>query len=148
LTRRRRSFACLRHSRRIAPEARSFYGRKWWRRFAQFCLNMPCPSKRFCWDGAATAQVQERPGAGGIPFEDAQGRRVDLHSLRVTLGTNLISSGAPLVVVKELMRHSDIKTTLRHYADFSQLPLAEAVANLPALTVPDAKNHAKQAKTA
>jgi len=68
----------------------------------------------------------------GIPFVDGQGRRVDLHSLRVTLGSNLFASGASLVVVKELMRHSDIKTTLRHYADVSQLPLAQAVANLPA----------------
>ncbi len=71
-----------------------------------------------------------------IPFEDAQGRRVDLHSLRVTLGSNLFASGASLVVVKELMRHSDIKTTLRHYSDVSQLPLAQAVANLPAFSVP------------
>ncbi len=71
-----------------------------------------------------------------IPFEDAQGRRVDLHSLRVTLGSNLFASGASLVVVKELMRHSDIKTTLRHYSDVSQLPLAQAVANLPAFNVP------------
>jgi site-specific recombinase XerD len=65
----------------------------------------------------------------GIPFEDAQGRRVDLHSLRVTLGSNLFASGGSLVVVKELMQHSDIKTTLRHYADASHLPLAAAVAH-------------------
>lgn len=61
---------------------------------------------------------------------------MDLHSLRVTLGSNLFASGASLVVVKELMRHSDIKTTLRHYSDVSQLPLAAAVANLPAFSVP------------
>lgn len=29
-----------------------------------------------------------------------------------------------------------IKTTLRHYSDVSQLPLAAAVANLPAFSVP------------
>ena len=71
----------------------------------------------------------------GIPFEDERGRRVDLHALRVTLGSNLFASGASLVVVKELMRHSDIKTTLRHYSDSSQLPLAAAVANLPSLSL-------------
>lgn len=82
--------------------------------------------------------------AAGIPFEDAHGRRVDLHSLRVTLGSNLFASGASLVVVKELMRHSDIKTTLRHYADSTQLPLAAAVAKLPALVVPDAPDSGTQ----
>ena len=52
----------------------------------------------------------------GIPFAAAR-----------ALGSDL---------VRELMRHSDIKTTLRHYADVSQSPLAAAVAKLSALTVP------------
>jgi hypothetical protein len=53
-------------------------------------------------------------------------------------GSNLFASGAFLVVLKELMRHRDIKPTLNHYSDESQLPLAAAVANPPALTVASA----------
>ncbi len=71
--------------------------------------------------------------AAGIPFEDEQGRRVDLHALRMTYGTNLTASGAAPRVVMELMRHSDIKLTMRIYTDAAQLPLTEAVAKLPAL---------------
>lgn len=70
----------------------------------------------------------------GIPFLDEQGRRFDLHSLRVTYGTNLTLSGAAPRVVMELMRHSDIKLTMKIYTDAGQLPLAAAVANLPAMS--------------
>lgn len=73
----------------------------------------------------------------GIPFLDTEGRRVDLHALRVTLGANLLNvPGVSLVVVKEVMRHSDIRTTLKHYCDASQPPTAAAVASLPAFAIP------------
>lgn len=73
----------------------------------------------------------------GIPFEDADGRRIDFHALRVTLGANLLNvPGMSYAVVKEVMRHSDIRTTFRHYCDASQLPIAAAVASLPAFTLP------------
>ncbi len=71
----------------------------------------------------------------GIPFEDEKGRRADLHSLRVTYGTNLTLSGAAPRVAQELMRHSDIKLTMRIYTDAGQLPLADAVTNLPSFGV-------------
>jgi integrase len=66
-----------------------------------------------------------------IPFEDEKGRRVDLHSLRMTFGTNLTLSGAAPRVVMELMRHSDIKLTMKIYTDAGQLPLAHAVYQIP-----------------
>jgi site-specific recombinase XerD len=68
-----------------------------------------------------------------IPFLDEQGRRADLHALRVTYGTNLTLAGAAPRVVMELMRHSDIKLTMKIYTDAGKLPLAAAVANLPAM---------------
>jgi integrase len=71
----------------------------------------------------------------GIPFEDAQGRRFDLHALRVTFGTNLSLAGVTPRVAMELMRHSDIKLTMKIYTDPSQLPTAAAVASLPALVI-------------
>jgi integrase len=70
-----------------------------------------------------------------IPFLDAKGRRFDFHALRVTLGSNLLATNTPLAVIKLLMRHSDIRTTIKHYGDASLLPVAAAIASLPAFTV-------------
>ena len=67
----------------------------------------------------------------GIPYLDEQGRRLDFHSLRLTFGTNLVLSGAHPRVVQELMRHSDIRLTMKLYTDASKLPMREAVAALP-----------------
>ena len=65
--------------------------------------------------------------AAEISFEDEQGRRCDFHSLRMTFGTNLTVSGASPRVVMELMRHSDIKLTMKIYTDSAQLNLISAV---------------------
>ena len=67
----------------------------------------------------------------GIPYLDEQGRRVDFHSLRLTFGTNLVLSGTHPRVVQEMMRHSDIRITMKLYADVTGLPFAEAAAALP-----------------
>lgn len=72
----------------------------------------------------------------GIPFLDSLGRRFDFHALRVTFGTNLSVAGVTPRVAMEVMRHSDIKLTMRIYTDGSQLPTAAAVASLPALSIP------------
>lgn len=66
----------------------------------------------------------------GIPFVNQHGR-VDLHALRVTFCTTLLVGGASPRVVQELMRHSDIKLTMKVYTDPSQLPLAAALDLLP-----------------
>lgn len=68
-----------------------------------------------------------------IPLRDEQGRRVDFHSLRMTFGTTMLASGVHPIVVKELMRHSDLKLTTNLYTDSSQLPLAKGVASLPSM---------------
>ncbi|WP_438482561.1 tyrosine-type recombinase/integrase [Oleiharenicola lentus] len=70
----------------------------------------------------------------GIPLRDEVGRRVDFHSLRMTFGTTLLANGVHPIVVKELMRHSDLKLTTNLYNDPSQLPLAQGVAALPKMT--------------
>lgn len=68
----------------------------------------------------------------GIAFENERGR-VDLHALRVTFCTNLPALGVHPRVVQELMRHGDIKLTMKVYTDPSQLPLAAALQSLPML---------------
>ncbi len=68
--------------------------------------------------------------AARILFETEQGR-IDLHALRVTFCTNLLNAGVHPRVVQELMRHSDLKLTMKAYTDPSQLPIAAALNSLP-----------------
>jgi integrase len=71
----------------------------------------------------------------GIVYQDAVGRRVDFHSLRMVFDTWLAVSGAHSRVAMELMRHSDLKLTMKIYTDVSQLPLTASVAALPSFEV-------------
>ena len=53
----------------------------------------------------------------GLPLEDADGHRIDSHSLRATFGDLLIQQGVPISTVARLMRHSDGGTLLlKRYA--------------------------------
>jgi integrase len=69
----------------------------------------------------------------GIERVDALGRRMDMHALRKTFGTHLVLAGVEPRVVMELMRHSDLKLTMKTYMDAAQLagPVIAAVARLP-----------------
>jgi len=71
-----------------------------------------------------------------IPFEDARGRRIDLHALRKTYGTMLAAAGVSPRVAMELMRHSDMKLTMGVYTDVAQLPIIQESARLPSLQMP------------
>jgi len=55
----------------------------------------------------------------GIPFQDESGRRVDLHALCETFCTNLSATGVYPCAALELMRHRDIRQTMRTYTDTS-----------------------------
>ena len=72
--------------------------------------------------------------AADIPFEDARGRRIDLHGLRKTYGTMLAAAGVSPRVAMELMRHSDMKLTMGVYTDVAQLPMIAETERLPSLT--------------
>ncbi len=74
--------------------------------------------------------------AADIAFEDARGRRVDIHALRKTYGTMLASSGVSPRVAMELMRHSDMKLTMGVYTDVTQLPIVEEASRLPSIRMP------------
>jgi integrase len=71
----------------------------------------------------------------GIPFKDKSGRRVDLHALRETFCTNLSATGVYPRTAMELMRHRDIRQTMKTYTDTTQLPLVAAIAGLPPLVL-------------
>ena len=53
----------------------------------------------------------------------------------MVFGTWLAVSGAHPRAAMELMRHSDLKLTMKIYTDAAQLPLAASVAALPSFSV-------------
>jgi integrase len=71
--------------------------------------------------------------ANGIPFLDELGRKVVFHSLRDTLATFLQRNGLPQRFAMKMMRHSDIRLTSKVYTDEMQLPIYDAIKNLPRL---------------
>jgi integrase len=74
--------------------------------------------------------------AAGIPYEDEDGRRADLHALRHTYGTMLSNVGVSPREAMELMRHTDLRLTMKVYTDPRIFDLASAVEKLkiPAAT--------------
>ena len=116
---------------------------------AALVKNRPENSMAFEWvfRGKVPAPVKLRRdlAVAGIPVVDERGRRIDVHALRTTFGTMLSVAGVAPRVAMELMRHSDLKLTMRIYTDAGQLPLAEDVQRLPSFSVPekDAQIHSQ-----
>ena len=71
--------------------------------------------------------------ANGIAYRDELGRYADFHSLRYTWATFLQRNGVAQRFAMKLMRHSDIKLTSKVYTDEMQLPIYDAIKNLPRL---------------
>ncbi len=69
-----------------------------------------------------------------IVAEDEEGRVVDLHALRTTLGTNLARAGVAPQVAKKIMRHSDYRTTEKYYTVLDLVDTAAAIAAMPGIT--------------
>ncbi len=91
---------------------------------------------------ARAAWIQEAPDAAEreareesdfLATTDAEGRRVDLHSLRQTFITELVRAGVPVKVAQQLARHSDPKLTLNVYTRLGVDDLAGALDALPTL---------------
>jgi len=68
-----------------------------------------------------------------IVTEDAEGRRVDLHALRTTLGTSLARAGVAPQLAQRIMRHGDYRTTLKHYTVLGLVDTAKAISAVPAI---------------
>ena len=66
-----------------------------------------------------------------IVAEDEEGRAIDLHALRTTLGTSLARAGVAPQLAQRIMRHSDYRTTLKHYTGLGLTDPAQAIAKLP-----------------
>lgn len=74
-------------------------------------------------------------GGGRVRYDtaDAEGRMVDLHALRTTLGTQLARAGVAPQIAQRIMRHSDYATTLKHYTVLGLVDTAKAIAALPSI---------------
>ncbi|MCZ6835828.1 MAG: tyrosine-type recombinase/integrase [Planctomycetota bacterium] len=70
---------------------------------------------------------RERPKTR-IETIDEDGRVIDLHAMRTTLGTNLARAGVAPQIAQRIMRHSDYRTTLRHYTVLGLTDTTKAVA--------------------
>jgi integrase len=69
--------------------------------------------------------------AAGIVKRDAQGRTVDVYSMRHTFATLLARGGVSPGVAQKFMRHSDIRLTMNTYTHLDLADTAGAVAALP-----------------
>jgi len=69
--------------------------------------------------------------AAGIAEKDERGRRADFHALRHTVATNLNRAGVPPAVAMAVMRHSELRLTMKTYTDAGALPTLDAVNALP-----------------
>jgi integrase len=68
-----------------------------------------------------------------IVVEDAEGRVIDLHALRTTLGTQLARAGVTPQVAQRITRHGDYRTTLKHYTVLGLVDTAAAMDRLPGI---------------
>ncbi len=68
-----------------------------------------------------------------IELLDDQGRVVDLHAMRTTLGTILAREGVAPQVAQRIMRHKDFRTTLKSYTALGIEDQRGALAKLPAI---------------
>lgn len=89
------------------------------------------------WIDAANSQEDKkrREKSDFLKQRDSEGRVVDLHAMRTTLGTNLALEGVAPQMAQRLMRHSDYKTTLAHYTVLGLADTAKAINTLPAVSL-------------
>jgi integrase len=81
-----------------------------------------------------------------IVVEDDEGRVIDLHALRTTLGTQLARAGVTPQVAQRIMRHGDYRTTLKHYTVLGLTDTAAAMDRLPGIA-PERQAHAATGTT-
>jgi len=92
------------------------------------------PSDRVFLNGVPQARRLRRDSERNeIAYCDESGRYADFHALRYTWATFLQRNGIAQRFAMKLLRHSDIRLTAKVYTDESQLPIYDAVKELPPL---------------
>ena len=96
------------------------------------------PDRGPVWPTVVTDRTRKKDfERASIPLVDAQGRTVDLHALRKTLGTRLALNGVAPQVAQKIMRHSDYRITMEHYVDLSIKDSLDAVESLSLVSLSD-----------
>lgn len=78
-------------------------------------------------------QRKEREKSDFLKAIDSSGRCIDLHAMRTTLGTRLALNGVIPQVAQKIMRHSDYRTTLKHYTVIGIETSLNAIAKIPGI---------------
>ncbi len=73
-----------------------------------------------------------------IVTTDDEGRVIDLHALRTTLGTMLARAGVAPQIAQRIMRHETYETTLRHYTILGLTDTSRAMDALPGIPAVEA----------
>jgi integrase len=69
----------------------------------------------------------------GVERYDAEGRQLDRHALRTTLGTHLARAGVLPQQAMKVLGHTDVRITMKHYTDLRLADTAKAVQSLPSI---------------
>ncbi len=86
--------------------------------------------------------------AAGIPRVDDAGRVLVFHSLRHTYATLLSRAGVAPRVAQMLMRHADLKTTMRTYTHLELLDARRALEALPPVMEPEEETEVEELRAA
>lgn len=86
----------------------------------------------------------EAAGLSPIPYIDDAGRRFDFHCQRGMFATSLCRANVPLAAARELMRHSTVDLTAKHY---TKLSLADKRGAVEAIRLPGASATEPATKT-
>lgn len=87
-------------------------------------------------EGGKPEEKAKREKSDFLRYRDSAGRQVDRHAMRMTLCTRLQHAGVSPRFAQEIMRHSDLKLTMRTYTDCRSFSLAAALESLPAFPKP------------
>lgn len=69
----------------------------------------------------------------GIPRVDERGRSLDIHALRGTCATRLLSNQVQLAHVAKILGHQDVRLTMKHYEDLAIEDLRAEVDRVPGM---------------
>ena len=85
--------------------------------------------KVFRWEPSSTSRLTRRLSE----IEESLGIKIkgqSFHRFRNTFSNNIIDANLPLIQVKDLMRHKDIRTTLTHYKKYDITKLKVALESI------------------
>ena len=102
-----------------------------------FYLDLERARAKWIEEAPDDAERQRRQQSDMLSRVDHQGRVVDLHAMRTTLGTMLAQQGVAPQLAQKIMRHADYKTTLNHYTVLGLHDTARAIESLPRIGKPD-----------